>query len=339
LLVVLLAAGCATWYWLRRADHEAYALVQLTWPSPELLPGATRALGEDELTRQEYCETQATLAKSRMVLTGALRDPRVADLAVLKDQPEPVDWLEQHLQVRCDGARPIMRISLTASSHPQDLPRVVDAIAKAYLEEFGDKERLRWQDRLRMLKELARMYQDSIKQTRSTLRRLQETVGPGNKDVLALKQQYAMVEAKALAEQLATVRHELRQLKIQLETLEQGAAPEGARRAVAGLMQRADFDEAEAGKTTKETIKYRIAFLSRLEQMETKYLEAVTENVKKLSTNTLDLVDLERENDSKADLLKALNRQISLIEVQLQAPPRFRVIQDAVLAAKGSKRP
>jgi len=72
---------------------------------------------------------QVALAKSRLVLTTALRQPAVASLPVLADIIDPVAWLEKEVQVDFSIAPEIMRISISGKE-TEDLVKLVNAIPR-----------------------------------------------------------------------------------------------------------------------------------------------------------------------------------------------------------------
>jgi capsular exopolysaccharide synthesis family protein len=88
-------------------------------------------------------KTQLAKLTSYYVLNAALRQPGIAQLSVLADEPDPVEWLQENLEVDFPQQGEILSISLSANAPPEDLQRLVDAIAKAYEEEaiYGEKTR------------------------------------------------------------------------------------------------------------------------------------------------------------------------------------------------------
>src|SRR5207244_1652609 len=81
-----------------------------------------------------FQKKQLALIKSRPVLTAALRLPKAADLRVVRQQIEPVEWLEQKIQADYTVAPDILRVSMTGD-RPDELLVLVDAATEAYLQE------------------------------------------------------------------------------------------------------------------------------------------------------------------------------------------------------------
>lgn len=176
---------------------------------------------------------QAALVKSRPLLAAALRNPKAAALPVVRQQLEPVEWLEGHLQADYSVAPEILRISL-AGDKPQELITLVDAVAEAYLQEVVNKEHKRRLERLDQLKELYNTYDDGLRRKRQALRDLAESAGSGDAKTLALKHRFA-IEQLALAEkELMDLQSQLRKLQVEVtdqqvreKALAAAAVPEG----------------------------------------------------------------------------------------------------------------
>ncbi len=65
---------------------------------------------------RSYQRTQATLAKSRKVLTAALRRPEVSKLPSIPTEGDPASWLDRELKVEFPGGAEIMTIAMTAAN-------------------------------------------------------------------------------------------------------------------------------------------------------------------------------------------------------------------------------
>jgi hypothetical protein len=80
-------------------------------------------------------KTQLAKLTSYYVLYKALRQPGVASLSVFADEPYPVEWLQENIEVDFPQQGEILSISISAESPPEDLEILVNAIATAYEEE------------------------------------------------------------------------------------------------------------------------------------------------------------------------------------------------------------
>ncbi len=170
---------------------------------------------------QNYQQTQIALIKSKMVLNAALREPKVANLPIVRSANDPVSWLEGGLKVDPSGSLEIVRVSLT-ENNAADLKIIVDAVVKAYLTEVVDKQKKRRRDRLEELKRLCNIYEDELKRAQDRRRASEQAMGPNNEAPLTdrlLLQQHA-----AVWKDLGEVRSTLRSLRWELKTFKSKAA-------------------------------------------------------------------------------------------------------------------
>jgi capsular exopolysaccharide synthesis family protein len=206
-----LAAAAITWCFLPQPPNTARALLHVA-PNP---PSVVFHKGESRADFQSYQRTQIALVKSRLVLNAALRHPDVADFAVVREQVDPVAWLQKELLVDFSIAPEIMRIALTGD-RAEELKVLVDKVTRAYLDEIVNKENNQRRDRLEKLKEISERYEESLRRKRRTVRQLAEAVGTGDPHTLALKQRFAQEQLAATEKELLQLESELRKLKIDL---------------------------------------------------------------------------------------------------------------------------
>jgi hypothetical protein len=274
---------------------------------------------EDKEAVEEYRSTQAALVKSRLVLNAALRNPKVVALTILRDLPEPIEWLEDHLQVDFQPTPSIMRIGLSGKD-PKEMCVLVDAVSQAYLDEIADKENKRRRDRLEALHEVARRFESKIKDVRASLRRLQEEVDPGKKVPLTVQGDLARAEYEKVKAELVKVRTELRKVKVEVEQAEKAS-------------QQGDTAVKQALAAKRRQVELLVA----LEKVLVGDAERLGREAKALVHKTLDLLDFQREVDEKEELLRTIQKQAAALEVELQAPARVKRIQEAVNRKKSGK--
>jgi capsular exopolysaccharide synthesis family protein len=87
-------------------------------------------------------KTQLAKLTSYYVLQAAVRNPGIASLSVFAGKPDPVQWLQEHLEVDFPQNGELLSISLSANAPPEDLVRLVDEVATAYENEvvFADSQ-------------------------------------------------------------------------------------------------------------------------------------------------------------------------------------------------------
>jgi hypothetical protein len=322
-LVALAASGAAAWQVSTQdptKQPEVFALVLIERAQPRIVSGPrSESPGEDKEALAEYRSTQAALVKSRLVLNAALRNPKVAALTILRDLSEPIEWLEDHLQVDFQPAPAIMRIGLSGKD-PKEMCVLVDAVTQAYLDEIVQKENKIRRERHEQLREIANNFEKKIKDVRNSLRRLQEDIGPGDKFTLAIRQDTARAEYEKAKAELAKVRTELREVKVEIEQAEKAS-------------QQGDTAAKQALAAKRKRLEHLVA----LEKVLVGDTERLGKDAKIVVTKTLDLLDFQREADEKEELLRAIQKQAAALEVELQAPPRVKRIQEAVIRKKSGK--
>jgi capsular exopolysaccharide synthesis family protein len=185
------------------AKHTVQTLLHvLPTPVPILFKGVDNP--GDFLSSQQ---TQAAMVRSRLVLTAALRNTKVANLPVIRDQFDPAEWLEKQIRADFSISPEIMKISMVGDN-PDDLVVILKAVTEAYMEEIVDKERNKRRERLSNLKNLHSLYQERLRVKRNELRDM-TIVDAGGNDPEA----FALFQ-KSVAEQAG----DLRKQKLQNDT-------------------------------------------------------------------------------------------------------------------------
>jgi hypothetical protein len=140
LFVTLAAILCA---WLFRPRYcVAVALFQASAIQPMLFGDEPPRFDAREY--EVFQSSQIELLKSDFVLQAAVRDPAIAALPLLASKSDPVAWLAENLDVGFVEGSEILSIrSRGPESQADDLRQIVDAVAKAYLNDVVYSERQR----------------------------------------------------------------------------------------------------------------------------------------------------------------------------------------------------
>ena len=110
-----------------------------------------------------YIKTQAAMIRSHFVLTAALRDPSVAGLPMLREQADPIRFLEEELKIEFTEGSEIIKISLSGDD-PRACAMIVNSIQEAFFREVVDEEIKRKKARLRQLEDENSKMQEEVKQ-------------------------------------------------------------------------------------------------------------------------------------------------------------------------------
>ena len=139
-LFLFVTLVCLALAWLVQPKRVvATALFEVSRVEPTLMGGEVY----DERELEVFKNTQLAKLRSYYVLQAALRNPGIASLAVFAGQRDPVSWLQEHIEAEFVGNSELLAIRLRGpEAHANDLTRIVDEVAKAYVEEvvFADAQ-------------------------------------------------------------------------------------------------------------------------------------------------------------------------------------------------------
>src|SRR5262249_27581261 len=173
---------------------------------------------------------QVAMVRSRLVLNTAVKQPRVAELPIVKEQGQDVmEWLEKEVRADFSAGPELLTISMDGDN-PEELKILVNAITEAYLNEVVYKEHNQRLRRIDDLKEIVRVYQERLRLKRIALRELAEVAGargaldPQNLALrdpqnLALQQRLAIEQKNDAERELTKMTSEIRRMQVELSGL------------------------------------------------------------------------------------------------------------------------
>jgi len=211
-IVLMSVCGTAAWFLIPPPKYVAQAMLHVKSAKPQVIFKTSESDGESGDAYQRYQRSQLVLLKSRFVFNAALQQPGISQLRIMRDQKEPIDWLLENVQAQFAQGSELLQLSLEGND-PQELAKLVNSVARAYIDEVVNKDLRQRGQRQETLKKFSKQYLDMIKLRRETLRKLAKRTGTDDKQTLALKQQYAI-------ELLTAVRKELRDVQSQKRRLE-----------------------------------------------------------------------------------------------------------------------
>lgn len=212
-----LLAGCLGIVFATMAALSAWQLVPSTKgkytarTTLEVAATAPRVMFNTSEVRSDFASYQRkhlALIRSRLVLGVALRQPEVAELEVVRDQADPVFWLEKALKVDFQTAPEVLTISMSGNNS-DELLLLVRAVKEAYFQEVVQKEENQRRAHFEELKKLKKSYDEDLKQKLDAFTKLAENAGSDDAQTLKFKHRYAI-------EQLALAEKELMQLQFKL---------------------------------------------------------------------------------------------------------------------------
>lgn len=378
-LVCAAGAGSAVWF-TQTEKHIARTMVLVNAQAP-ILVADTR----DRSDFGSYQRTQVAYVKSRLVLNAALRDPKVAELKSVREQFQPVLWLEKEIQVDFSVAPEVLRIQMTGEQ-PNELIAIVDAVREAYLMEVNRAEVEGRQKRLAKLKEIYAEKDQYLQEKRRLLKQMQEESG-STKDGKALEraQEAYLKKLEALNNELIPTRMRILMLQMDRDT-KVGPAPPSPKEiddavsknsdVVGGMAKLENLDaqieemkknlrEPEMDEAFKRTVKARQseeqklrALRDRLRENYSKrmveansghddrtnseltrfekqaswleeQLEKHAKSFKEVKKAQIGMEWLRDELSLTETLAKTVASQMQLLEIEMQAPQRSRLLEEA----------
>jgi capsular exopolysaccharide synthesis family protein len=198
-------AGVTAWFFLP-AKSTVFSLVLISSHPSYIMP-RERHIGQAEAGT--YMKTTYSRIKARSVLNAALtKNPAVKPLKLVREQSEPIQWLEDELKVESQEGSEIVKISM-AGFDPAEMLILVDAVTTAYLDEMGHAERQQRTERLHQLEHLHN-------EARDLLQTLQEKMIKQAKDSGTHESQIAMMKQQSLLGNWSDKQKELNQVKAAL---------------------------------------------------------------------------------------------------------------------------
>jgi capsular exopolysaccharide synthesis family protein len=157
--LVALAAGvaAAVWLFMPLPKHTASVVYHISGQPPRVINAPTD--GQADLN--SYRQLQASIVKRRLVLNAALNNLKPGDAPLLKQQPDPVAWLDKNLQVDFRAGSEFMRVYLEGDN-PDELLAVVRAVAAAYQAEVEQREKGATKKRLDTIATTITQHQEEI---------------------------------------------------------------------------------------------------------------------------------------------------------------------------------
>ena len=213
--VGVLAAAIAAvlaWHLLPPNKYTAESLLLVEAAQPTVI-AKTKEYQADAETDQR---TQLALVKS-LVLSKVVVQPEVAELNVIKQKSEPVEWLEQLIKAEFKGK--VLSISLTGEN-AAEVTTLVKAVTRTYLDEVANKETLQRLDRNASLEAHYDRLNKQLDSKRKLLRGLSTAVGSKDKQNLSSQQRLAVARQSNAEEELLRTQSELKRAMAELKVLQ-----------------------------------------------------------------------------------------------------------------------
>lgn len=266
-------------------------------------------LSRNDTDPGRFMADQAALLRARFVLQEALRNPRVAALPIVRQQEVPIDWLERELVVKVLPGLDLIQVSLQGAQNA-DTAAVLNAVIDAYMRVVVEKERTEQLSRYEYLQKLWARLQDELKAKRKHLKEMADSTAALDEPTVTRLRE---VRFDVLAQRVRQ-KYDAELSKHTIEARLKGAekAPDIEARLLA------EKSEVEALLSGLDT---QIAQLQAELQSQT--------------VGSLDLKSDEAAIAIAEETAREVGREVAILEVELQAPPRITVLDRAT--APGEK--
>lgn len=264
----------------------------------------------------DFKASQIALIRTPFILTTVLRDPRVAGLSLVDEQPDPLYWLRKELSASFVEGSSVMKLSMRGSDIEQ-LKEILDAVCNAYIEESVAMRRQQMLERLSWLQREHQSVTDKIRSMKSEMRALSDALGATG----------AESEREVGRLQLASIVAREGRLREKLDALELKTALARGRQTLEGEQELTTDDETTMGQELFELEKKLLT--EQLDALADKRDRLVSRVMTPVTSTDLELI--KNEIDLKMDFASGMASQIALLHLKLERKPRIEQVSRATL--------
>ncbi len=214
-LLLAPAAAAGAWF-LLSAKYTAFAQLHMASVPPWLVArNVDTPEGRSEFTT--FQKTQAARIKGRLVLTTALARDDVKRLDLVRQQTDPITWIEDELKVEVPDGSEVMTVSLAAND-PTEPVTLVEAVVRSYEEQVVNSERDRRQARVHELEGIYTKTDKQLRQDKEDLRQRVDKLSTGDKDLLIQQQVTLLSDVTEVKRQHSQIRQDRMNAERRLQT-------------------------------------------------------------------------------------------------------------------------
>jgi polysaccharide biosynthesis transport protein len=195
------ALGTAAWL-LVPAKYTTYAMVNVAQKEPVILDtrGGTERAGDFDV----ILKTQASIINSVPIITGALRDPKIAQLSMVQAQANPVEYFADEVKPEVAPSSQIIKVTLTGKD-PVEIAQFVNAVVDFYYEKVKADNQYK-QRNIVQLEKSKRELEDMRDKAQKYL---ESQMGGGSLETMSAKQKMRLFEFQTIRSSLEEIRSRL----------------------------------------------------------------------------------------------------------------------------------
>ena len=211
----ILASGplAATAWFLFPVQYNAVEFVRIAQSQSTLVFETAETSGRSDY--KGYKSTQKQLLLQPLSLSKALKDPEVAILPIVREQADPISWLQENLEVQFPDNSEMMNISLrltdATSAH-----KIAKSVVDVYMADVVEKERAERMLRVERLEKILVAAEDKARKKRGELSSLVDRLGTSDSNTLNLAQQALLSQFSFLRTELSKVQFDILRAKSEL---------------------------------------------------------------------------------------------------------------------------
>jgi hypothetical protein len=273
-----------------------------------------REPGGDQGEYDAYRNTQAVLIKSSNVLNAALRQPGIAGLRTLGEQPDPLGWLARAITVTIPAESEVLQVRLRGDD-AQEIQQIVNAVIRVYLDDVVGKEKT---ERLARRDLLEQKYKENMAEIRTrleTFNALARTLG--TRDSVEVATQRSL-----LLDHLGELRKEIHHQQRDIVAIDADLAAIEATKDVPPAAGQAAPPNPAALRARREVLAKRLETISQ-------EFDDVADEVRSLGNANADLDARRGEIAQLQAVINQLGIQLNASADDLTKPSRVELIEQA----------
>ncbi len=167
-IIGILVAGpvAATAWYMFPVKYNAVEFVRISQSQSTLVFETADSSGRSDY--KGYKNTQKQLLLQPLSLSKALKDPEVATLPIVRENVDPISWLQDKLEVQFPDNSEMMNISLRLTD-PVAAHKIVKSVVDVYMADVVEKERAERLLRVDRLEKILVAAEDKVRKKRGEL--------------------------------------------------------------------------------------------------------------------------------------------------------------------------